>query len=103
MNDGSTVNVDAPGKLADPDSRMEVAEPYVDLEIFCPKEYSGTLMDLAQGRRGEVPTLLHYRTPPEQLYSTPLYSTPPTPLHLLFSTYLFSAYSTPPALLSTAT
>ena len=31
----------------------QVQEPYVAMEIFCPKEYSGTLMELAQGRRGE--------------------------------------------------
>jgi len=53
MNDGEMVNVDAPGKLVDADQRTEVQEPYVAMEIFCPKEYSGTLMELAQNRRGE--------------------------------------------------
>ena len=53
LNDGSIVNVDAPGKLADADKRTEVQEPYVQMEMFCPKEYSGTLMELAQERRGE--------------------------------------------------
>ena len=28
-------------------------EPYVAMEIFCPTEYTGTLMDLCQTRRGE--------------------------------------------------
>jgi len=53
MNDGETVNVDSPAKLADSTERQEVQEPYVEMEIFCPKEYSGTLMELAQTRRGE--------------------------------------------------
>jgi len=53
MNDGETVNVDSPAKLADSTERQEVQEPYVQMEIFCPKEYSGTLMELAQTRRGE--------------------------------------------------
>ena len=82
MSDGSEILVDAPGKLADGAEREEVMraraplrqppvpatpphpihptppptqvrEPYVSLEIFCPKEYSGTLMELAQSRRGE--------------------------------------------------
>ena len=53
LNDGETVNVDSPGKLVDADKRDEVQEPYVSMEIFCPKEYSGTLMELCQNRRGE--------------------------------------------------
>ena len=51
--DGTTVDVDSPAKLPDADRRTSVAEPYVSLEMFCPKEYSGTLMELAQNRRGE--------------------------------------------------
>ena len=53
LNDGNIINVDAPGKLVDADMRREVQEPYVAMEIFCPKEYSGTLMELCQFRRGE--------------------------------------------------
>jgi GTP-binding protein LepA len=53
LSDGSVINVDAPGKLVDADKRNRVQEPYVAMEIFCPKEYSGTLMELAQNRRGE--------------------------------------------------
>ena len=48
QNDGSTVFIDSPAKLPDPDGRQSVSEPYVQLEMFCPKEYSGTLMELAQ-------------------------------------------------------
>ena len=39
--------------MPDADRRVSVAEPYVALEMFAPKEYSGTLMELAQSRRGE--------------------------------------------------
>ena len=53
MNDGTEVSVDSPAKLADADKRQSVSEPYVALEMFCPKEYSGTLMELMQERRGE--------------------------------------------------
>jgi GTP-binding protein LepA len=37
----------------DSDARRSVEEPYVRMEVFCPKEYSGTLMELCQDRRGE--------------------------------------------------
>ena len=50
---GETRDVDAPAKLPDAGQLASVAEPYVSLEMFCPKEYSGTLMELAQSRRGE--------------------------------------------------
>jgi len=53
LNDGSKIKVDAPGKLVDADKRNSVEEPYVKMEVFCPKEYSGTLMELCQDRRGE--------------------------------------------------
>ena len=42
MNDGEVVDVDAPAKMADADRRQSVSEPYVDMEVFCPKEYTGT-------------------------------------------------------------
>ena len=53
LTDGSLVNVDSPAKLVDADRRNSVSEPYVAMEIFAPKEYSGTLMELMQERRGE--------------------------------------------------
>jgi len=51
--DGSLLEVDSPAKLVDPEKMKAIEEPYVSLEIFCPKEYSGALMELAQDRRGE--------------------------------------------------
>ena len=53
LNNGDKVRVDSPAKLVDSTERQEVQEPYVAMEMFCPKEYSGTLMELAQERRGE--------------------------------------------------
>merc|ERR1712194_595336 len=53
MNDGSIVDCDSPAKLCDVTERKKVTEPYVAMEIFCPQEYSGALMELSQKRRGE--------------------------------------------------
>jgi len=53
LNDGTEVDVDSPAKLVDADRRQGVSEPYVQMELFAPKEYSGALMELAQTRRGE--------------------------------------------------
>ena len=44
MQDGTEVEVDSPAKLVDAEKRVSISEPYVDLEMFAPKEYSGTLV-----------------------------------------------------------
>jgi len=57
MNDGSEIDVDSPAKLADQTDRVSISEPYVALELFAPKEFSGSLMELSQERRGEYKDL----------------------------------------------
>eukprot|EP00884_Botryococcus_braunii_P013246 jgi/Botrbrau1/21922/Bobra.0249s0046.1 len=49
--EGNVVRVDNPSTL--PEDRKEIQEPYVRMEIITPKEFVGTLMELAQQRRGE--------------------------------------------------
>jgi len=36
------------------EERCSIEEPYVKLDIFCPMDYMGDLMDLTQARRGEM-------------------------------------------------
>jgi len=42
-----------PSELPEPTKREWIAEPYVKMEIITPEEYVGSLMELAQSRRGE--------------------------------------------------
>lgn len=51
--DGKEHIVDNPAKLPDASVREDISEPYCRLEVITPKEYVGTLMELAQQRRGE--------------------------------------------------
>ena len=51
--DGEEHIVDNPAKLPDSAVREDISEPYCRLEVITPKEYVGTLMELAQQRRGE--------------------------------------------------
>lgn len=46
------VYIDTPAKMPDPAVIDSIHEPYVRLEMFCPSEYTGSLMELAQSRRG---------------------------------------------------
>lgn len=50
---GETVECSNPSALPEAGKRQSIEEPYVKLELFTPKEYIGSLMELAQDRRGE--------------------------------------------------
>lgn len=53
LRDGSTVECSNPAAMPDAAVRTEIQEPFVRLDILTPKDYIGTLMELAQERRGE--------------------------------------------------
>ena len=70
--DGTTEVVDNPADLPPPQKIEFIEEPYFRVSIITPKEYTGTLMDLCQTRRGDMTKLeylsperveLHYRVP----------------------------------------
>lgn len=50
---GEMIEVDNPANMPEPQQRDKIEEPYVKVDIFVPKEFVGTLMDLSQDRRGE--------------------------------------------------
>lgn len=49
---GEVLEVDNPAKLPEPTQREFIEEPFVKISIIVPNEFVGTLMELAQGRRG---------------------------------------------------
>ncbi len=65
--------VDNPADLPQPQSIDYIEEPYFRVSIITPKEYTGTLMDLCQTRRGDM-TKLEYLSPErvELHYKIPL-------------------------------
>jgi GTP-binding protein LepA len=62
MNDGSVRKVDSPATLPPESEIAEIREPWMELQIFTPDEYYGTVTDLVRGRRG---------TFREQAYTSP--------------------------------
>ncbi|CAI6010421.1 unnamed protein product [Closterium sp. NIES-65] len=71
--DGSVVECSNPADMPDASVRTEIQEPYVRLDILTPKEYIGTLMDLAQERRGEFVEMKYVTESRTTLsYDTPL-------------------------------
>ena len=69
---GEMVLVDNPTDLPSPQSIDYIEEPYFRVSIITPKEYTGTLMELCQSRRGDMVKLeylsperveIHYKIP----------------------------------------
>ncbi|MBK5287903.1 MAG: elongation factor 4 [Acidimicrobiia bacterium] len=52
--DGTVSVVDNPSALPMPNDMAGIEEPYVQITMLTPSEYVGTLMELAQGRRGDL-------------------------------------------------
>jgi GTP-binding protein LepA len=73
LNDGSQVDVDNPSGLPEPTHLDHVDEPMLKATILTPAEYTGTVMDLCQGRRAEM-VKMEYLSPErvEFVYGIPL-------------------------------
>ena len=73
LNDGSQVDVDNPSELPEPTHLDHVDEPMLKATILTPAEYTGTVMDLCQGRRAEM-VKMEYLSPErvEFVYGIPL-------------------------------
>jgi GTP-binding protein LepA len=54
LTDGSVVEVHNPSEMPPPQRLESIEEPYLQATILSPAEYTGTLMDLCQTRRGEM-------------------------------------------------
>ena len=59
---GEMEKVDNPADLPAPQSIEYIEEPYFRVSIITPKEYTGTLMELCQSRRGDL-SKLEYLSP----------------------------------------
>jgi GTP-binding protein LepA len=70
---GSTLEVDNPSEMPPVQEIESIEEPYLRVTILTPSDYTGTLMELCQNRRGEMRTL-EYLSPErvELVYRVPL-------------------------------
>ncbi len=73
LGGGSVIEIHGPHDMPDRSAIDHVQEPYVEALIITPDEYVGTVMDLAQSRRGEMGEM-QYLSPErvELRYSLPL-------------------------------
>ena len=73
LTDGAVLDIDNPTELPDASRLDHIDEPMLTATILTPSEYTGTVMELCQGRRGEM-TRMEYLSPErvELVYSMPL-------------------------------
>ncbi|HEY3144573.1 MAG TPA: translation elongation factor 4 [Acidimicrobiales bacterium] len=71
--DGEEMEVDNPSAMPQPQEIDHIEEPYLTCTILTPTDYTGTLMELCQDRRGEM-LKLEYLSPEriELVYRVPL-------------------------------
>jgi GTP-binding protein LepA len=73
LETGETIEIDNPSALPDAHKLASVEEPYLTATVLLPTEYTGTVMDLCQTRRGEM-VKMEYLSPErlELVYRIPL-------------------------------
>lgn len=49
-----------------------IDEPWIKLQMFCPQEYIGKVMELVQEKRGKFINMIHYGVQVELIYEMPL-------------------------------
>ncbi len=52
LDDAALVRIDSPAELPDESRVVEIREPWMNIQIFTPTDFYGTVMDLATKRRG---------------------------------------------------
>jgi GTP-binding protein LepA len=73
LTDGTELDIDNPTELPDASRIDHIDEPMLSATIITPSEYTGTVMELCQGKRGEM-TRMEYLSPErvELVYTLPL-------------------------------
>jgi len=73
QTDGTTVEVHNPSEMPPPQKLERIEEPFLAATVLLPAEYTGTVMELCQSRRGEM-VRMEYLSPErlELVYRIPL-------------------------------
>ncbi len=73
LNNGDDLVIDNPSSLPTPSDFTSIDEPYLKASMIAPSEYTGTLMELCQTRRGQLEKM-EYLSPErlELVYRLPL-------------------------------
>ncbi len=67
LTDGSIIYIQNPAQMPRPDKISKIAEPYVRMEIYVPKEFVGGVMSLCDEKRGQQVDMRYITTDRVQL------------------------------------
>lgn len=67
LHTGETIVIDSPADLPEEMLIEQIREPWMNIEIFSPTEFYGTIMELTKKKRG---CLSHRITPPPTVSSS---------------------------------
>jgi len=67
LTDGSVIYIQNPAQMPRPDKISKIAEPYVRMEIYVPKEFVGGIMSLCDEKRGQQVDMRYITTDRVQL------------------------------------
>jgi len=69
MNNGDEVIIDNPSAMPPSGDLQKIEEPYLTASMITPSDYTGTLMELCQSRRGQLEKM-EYLSPERRLSLT---------------------------------
>ena len=69
--DNVTTLIQNPSELPSPDRTLETREPYVNLSVYTPEDYVGSVMGLLQEKRGEMRDMVYHGRRIELQYTVP--------------------------------
>jgi GTP-binding protein LepA len=72
MRDGSMLRVDNPSKMPEPSKIEEVREPIVNVNLYMPQEYVGSVMTLCNSKRGVQMDMSYHGRQVKLAYEIPM-------------------------------
>jgi GTP-binding protein LepA len=72
LRSGKTITIKSAAEFPDPSLINQIREPLIELVIFSPQEYLGAIMQLVQGRRGQLTNQEYFGHQVQLVYKLPL-------------------------------
>lgn len=72
LRSGKTINIKSAAEFPDPTLINQIREPIIELTIFSPEQYLGSIMQLVQARNGQLITQEYFGRQVQLVYKLPL-------------------------------
>ncbi len=72
LRSGKTITIKSAAEFPEPSTIFQIREPVIELTIFSPEQYLGSIMQLVQGRRGQLVNQEYFGRQVQLVYKLPL-------------------------------